>query len=226
MNEQERQASIEAQRKYGMARMQHDIEQGEPLLRLGRAIADPMRVRILSLLSERSMYGQELAEALHVATPTISHHIMLLKGAGLVRVERENNYHHYHLDEQGFQQMAQSLTIAHLRDINMSLRFNEKTLTEPTEDADRKMIRESFFQGNRLTSIPPGTRTWQFVLEKIAESFEWRRIYDEKEVNAILKEIHPEVATLRRQLIDQKFMMRERGRYWLTRPNLTTDSNP
>ena len=223
MDEQERKARTEAQHKYGMARMQHDIEQGEPLLRLGRAIADPMRVRILALLSERSMYGQELAEALSVATPTISHHMTLLKGAGLVQVERENNYHHYHLDEQGFQQMAQSLTIAHLHDISMSLRFNEKTLTEPTEDADRTMIRESYFQGNRLTSIPPGSRTWRFVLEKIAESFEWGRIYDEKEVNAILKEIHPDAATVRRQLIDQKFLMRERGRYWLIRPNLTKE---
>jgi len=224
MDEQERQASIEAQRKYGMARMQHDIEQGEPLLRLGRAIADPMRVRILALLSERSMYGQELAEALNVATPTISHHMMLLKGADLVVVERENNYHHYHLNEQGFQQMAQSVSIEHLRDINMTLRFNEKSLTEPTEDVERKMIRESFFQENRLTSLPPGSRTWRFVLEKIAESFEWGRIYDEKEVNALLKEIHPEVATLRRQLVDQKFLARERGRYWLTRPHLTSDT--
>lgn len=222
MDEQERLASIEAQRKYGMARMQRDIEQGEPLLRLGRAIADPMRVRILALLSERSMYGQELAEALNVATPTISHHMMLLKGANLVLVERENNYHHYHLNEQGFQQMAQSISIEHLRDINKALRFNEKMLTEPTEDENRKMTREAFFQGNRLTSIPPGSGTMRFVLEKIAESFEWGRIYEENEVNALLKEIHPEVATLRRSLVDQKFLTRERGRYWLARPNPTS----
>jgi hypothetical protein len=224
MDEQERQASIESQRKYGMARMQHDIEQGEPLLRLGRAIADPMRVRILALLSERSMYGQELAEALHVATPTISHHMMLLKGADLVVVERENNYHHYHLNEQGFQQMAQSISIEHLRDINKALRFNEQMLMQPTEDEDRKMTREAFFKEGRLVSIPSGNNAWRFVLEQITESFEWGRIYDEKEVNAILKEIHPEVATVRRQLVDQKFMMRERGRYWLTRPNPTANS--
>ena len=62
----ERQAQIEAQRKYGMARMTYEASQGEPLLRLGRAFADPMRVRLLALLAERSMYGQELAEALHV----------------------------------------------------------------------------------------------------------------------------------------------------------------
>lgn len=221
MDEQERQASLEAQRKYGMARMQRDIEQGEPLLRLGRAIADPMRVRILALLSERSMYGQELAEALSVATPTISHHMTLLKGAGLVQVERENNYHHYHLDEQGFRQMAQSLTIEHLRDISKALCFNETVLTEPTEDEDRKMIREAYFQDNRLTSLPTGSKTKRYVLEKIAEAFEWGRIYDEKEVNAMLKEIYPEAATLRRELVDSKFLMRERGRYWLARPNLS-----
>ena len=221
MDQQERQATIEAQHRYGMARMKHGLEQTEPLMRLGRAIADPMRVRILALLSERSMYGQELAEALSVATPTISHHMMLLKGAGLVQVERENNYHHYHLDEQGFQQAAQSLTIEHLRDIGKALRFNEAMLTEPTEDEDRKMTLNSYFDGKRLTSIPTGSKAKRYVLERIAESFEWGRIYDEKEVNAILKEVHPEAATLRRELVDQSIMMRERGRYWLVRPHST-----
>ena len=56
------------------------------------------------------------------------------------------------------------------------------------------------------------------VMEVVARAFEWGRIYEEKEVNAILKEIHPETATLRRELIDQKIMTREHGRYWLARP--------
>jgi biotin operon repressor len=218
MDEQERRANIEAQRKYGMARMQHGLEQAEPLLRLGRAIADPTRVRILALLSSQSMYGQELAEALGVATPTISHHIALLKAAGLIRIERENNYHHCYLDEKGFEQAGKMLTIEHLQTLSLALRLNRTSLTEPTEEQDREMTRAAYFEGNKLTSIPTGSHARRFVLEKIAESFEWGRVYDEKEVNAILKEMYPETATLRRELIEQKFLMREHGRYWLTRP--------
>ncbi len=215
----ERQSQIEAQRKYGMARMTYEMSQGEPLTRLGRAFADPMRVRILALLAERSMYGQELAETLSVATPTISHHIAILKAAGLVRVERENNYHHYHFDEQGLKNMTQMLTVEHLQDIGQSMRFQKDTTnTAPTETDDRKMTQDAYFKDGRLLSIPPETKARKYILEKIAESFEWGRIYDEKEVNATLKTFHAEAATLRRDLVDQKIMMRESGRYWLVRP--------
>ncbi|GAC1354458.1 MAG: hypothetical protein NVSMB38_32930 [Ktedonobacteraceae bacterium] len=218
----ERQEQIEAQRKYGMARMMYEASQSEPLVRLGRAFADPMRVRMLALLAERSMYGQELAEALHVATPTISHHIAILKAAGLVRMERENNYHHYHFDQQGLTNMAQMLTIEHLRTIGQSIRLQQdQTVTTPTEVDDRRMTQEAYFKDGRLVSIPPQASAQKFVLEKIAESFEWGRIYDEKEVNTILKTLHPEAATLRREMVDQKIMMRENGRYWLVRPQNT-----
>jgi hypothetical protein len=57
------------------------------------------------------------------------------------------------------------------------------------------------------------------VIEELAHSFEWGRLYDEKEVNAILKTFHDDVASLRREFIDQRIMMRENGRYWLVRPH-------
>ncbi len=218
----ERQSRIEAQRKYGMARMTYEWSQGEPLTRLGRAFADPMRIRILALLAERSMYGQELAETLSVATPTISHHIAILKAAGLVSVERENNYHHYHFDEQGLKNMTQMLTIEHLRNIGQAMRLQkDPTITALTEAADRKMTQDAYFKESRLISIPPETKARKYILEKIAESFEWGRIYDEKEVNATLKTFHDDVATLRRDMIEQSIMMRENGRYWLIRPQTT-----
>ncbi len=217
----ERQGRIEASHKYGVARMTYEWSQGEPLARLGRAFADPMRIRILALLAEQSMYGQELAEALSVATPTISHHIAILKAAGLVSVERENNYHHYHFDEQGLQNMLQMLSIEHLRNIGQAMRLQkDPTITAPTEADDRKMTQDAYFKDNRLLSIPPQKKARKFVLEKIAESFEWGRIYDEKEVNAILKIFHDDTATLRRDMIDQSIMMRENGRYWLVRPTM------
>ena len=37
--------------------------------------------------------------------------------------------------------------------------------------------------------------------------------------NTILKTFHDDVASLRREFIDQRIMMREGGRYWLVRPN-------
>ena len=68
------------------------------LVVLGRALSDLTRIRILGLLAGRPMYGQELAQALDVAPPTISHHMESLVSAGLVKIRRENNYRYYELD--------------------------------------------------------------------------------------------------------------------------------
>src|SRR5258706_10066479 len=76
-------------------------EEMKLLVVLGRALADPTRIRILGLLAERPMYGQELAKALDVTAPTISHHLSPLVMAGLVQVRRENSYQYYELFREG-----------------------------------------------------------------------------------------------------------------------------
>ena len=60
-------------------------EEMKALVVIGRALADPTRIRILGLLAERPMYGQELAQVLDVKPPTVSHHMEPLVNAGLVR---------------------------------------------------------------------------------------------------------------------------------------------
>ena len=213
----DRQGQIEATRRYGMARMEFETARLEPLLRFGRALADPMRIRIVGLLAQRSMYGQELAEALNVQPPTVSHHMSLLKAAGLVQVRRENNFHHYSLDEEQLRRTAALLTIENLRRVAQSLAAENKLA--PSEDEDRKLMQEAFFKDGRLLSIPTHSRSRRFVVEKLAQAFEWGRLYEEKEINAIIKPFHNDVATLRRALIDEQLMMRENGKYWLIRPH-------
>jgi hypothetical protein len=63
------------------------------------------------------------------------------------------------------------------------------------------------------------SRCWVIRIGTLARSFEWGHLYDEKEVNAILKTFHDDVASLRREFIDQRIMMWENGRYWLVRPH-------
>ncbi len=213
----DRQGQIEATRRYGMARMEFEAARLEPLLRFGRALADPMRIRIVGLLAQRSMYGQELAEALQVQPPTISHHMTLLKAAGLVQVRRENNFHHYSLHEEQLSRTAALLTIENLRKVAQSA-VEGKQLA-PSEDDDRKLMQAAFFKDGRLLSIPMHSRPLRFVVEKLAEAFEWGKLYEEKEINAILKQFHADAATLRRALIDAKLMMRENGKYWLICPH-------
>ncbi len=216
MNEEE--GRREANMRYGDARMGFEWGQLDPLLSFGRALADPMRIRILGMLAQSSMYGQELAEALEVKPPTISHHLTMLKAAGLIHVQRENNYHHYQLNAERLHSLAALLTAENLQRIASSLAVEKTVPVPPSEDEDRAMVQAAFFKDGHLISIPTNTRTRRFVMEKLAEAFEWGHLYTEKEVNTLLKAFHEDTATLRRALIDLKLMMRENGKYWLTRP--------
>ena len=53
-----------------------------------RAVGDPLRLRIVGLLSERAATTSQLAEALGESRGNVGHHLKILEGAGLVRVVR------------------------------------------------------------------------------------------------------------------------------------------
>jgi biotin operon repressor len=187
------------------------------LVVLGRALSDPTRIRILGLLGQRAMYGQELAQALDVTAPTISHHLQALVMAGLVKARREDNFRFYELDSEGLQRIAEST-----QHIAKALYAGEPL---PPKSDERARVVASFIKDGRLLSIPAQYKKRRYVMEEIARSFEWGRLYDEKEVNAILRTFHEDFASLRRELIDQRIMMRESGRYWLVRPHPNTHRN-
>ncbi|MCA9726999.1 MAG: metalloregulator ArsR/SmtB family transcription factor [Candidatus Eisenbacteria bacterium] len=49
-----------------------------------RALGDPTRFALASMIAKRPMSSTELADALGVSRPTISHHVVLLREAGLI----------------------------------------------------------------------------------------------------------------------------------------------
>lgn len=53
-----------------------------------KALSDPTRRKILQLLRDKSMSSGEIAEHFQISKPSISHHLNLLKQAGLVLDER------------------------------------------------------------------------------------------------------------------------------------------
>lgn len=181
------------------------------LVVLGRALSDPTRIRILGLLGQRAMYGQELAQALEVTPPTISHHLQALVAAELVKVRREDNFRFYELDSEGLQHIAEST-----QHIAKTLFASEPL---PPKSDERSRVVATFLKDGRLLSIPAQYKKRRYIMEEIARSFEWGRLYDEKEVSAILRTFHDDFASLRREMIDQRIMMREHGRYWLVRPH-------
>jgi hypothetical protein len=71
-----------------------------------------------------------------------------------------------------------------------------------------------FVRAGRLTQIPVARGKRRIVLEHIAANFEPGVRYPERDVDAVLRAWHPDHASLRRYLIDEGLMTREKGVYW------------
>ena len=65
-----------------------------------------------------------------------------------------------------------------------------------------------------LRTIPSKHAKLLVVLDHLAQLFEPGRRYPEAEVNDVLRDHHPDVAALRRYLVENQFLTREHGIYW------------
>lgn len=65
--------------------------------RLGRAMADPTRSRILLTLLEGPAYPAELARELGLTRPNVSNHLTCLRGCGIIRAAAEGRRTRYEL---------------------------------------------------------------------------------------------------------------------------------
>ena len=75
-----------------------------------------------------------------------------------------------------------------------------------------------WFQCGRLVAIPAKRGKRLPVLSRLAQEFEPGVYYSESEINAALRAFHPDVAALRRYLVEEGFMARTAGgfSYWRT----------
>jgi ArsR family transcriptional regulator len=64
-----------------------------------KALADETRQKIMALCCCKELSVNEIVEALDVSQPTVSHHLAILKRAGLVHVERRGKEVFYTLNQ-------------------------------------------------------------------------------------------------------------------------------
>lgn len=66
--------------------------------RVFKALNDPIRREILELLKESDMNAGEIADRFDISKPSISHHLDILKQAGLVTGIKNGQYVNYSLN--------------------------------------------------------------------------------------------------------------------------------
>jgi ArsR family transcriptional regulator, arsenate/arsenite/antimonite-responsive transcriptional repressor len=188
----------------------------EELIQSFKALADRSRLRIVGLLAGGHwMAVEDLAAALALTPGTVVHHLNRLRAAGLVESRPRPPYVEY------------SLRIGRLAEIGGRLDRIEREVRAAGDEATaadmpawaeakERRVLQAFFEGGRLLSIPAQHNKRLVVLRYLAETvFEAGQSYPEKDVNMRLALRHPDVASLRRYLVDEGFMSRASGVYLL-----------
>jgi hypothetical protein len=163
------------------------------------------------LAEGRAISVEELARTLSLSPGTIVHHLNRLREARLVESTPRRPYMDY------------SLRFARLAEIGAGLgqlaheqKGDPPTQTPGWASADEAKVIHTFFDGERLTTIPAQRSKRMIVLHQIAATiFERKRKYPEKEVNQRLGVLHSDPASLRRYLVDEGFMTRKASVYRL-----------
>ena len=88
------------------------------LIEAFKAIADPTRLRVLRLLKQKGhcslgkddgMCARDIEERIKLSQPTISHHMSILKKAGLVHAEKQGLWMWYRRNDKALRQLAAKL---------------------------------------------------------------------------------------------------------------------
>ena len=89
-----------------------DVESASEMAPVLAALADPVRLRIVSMLAaapEGAACGCDLEQPLGLAQPTVSHHLKILREAGLVVGERKGRWVYYRVVPDRLEELREAL---------------------------------------------------------------------------------------------------------------------
>ncbi|MDZ7706410.1 MAG: metalloregulator ArsR/SmtB family transcription factor [Trueperaceae bacterium] len=179
------------------------------LVRFFKALADESRLKIVGLLADGGRAVEDLAAHLGLESPTVSHHLRVLSGAGLVRSHGRSHQRIYELNLDHLQATAREL-------------LTHETLPRLSAgtgaDAYERKVLATFVTDGRIEAFPSQRKKQLVLLRWAVERFEPDRRYSEQAVNETLAALHEDTARLRRGLVDEGLMAREGGggAYWRT----------
>ena len=79
------------------------------VLQFLKALAHESRLRLLGLVAAREHSVQELAAGVALKEPTVSHHLAMLREAGLVTLRQDGNTHWYGLNQKALSRLSRAV---------------------------------------------------------------------------------------------------------------------
>lgn len=186
--------------------MDHD------LLTALRALADPTRLRIAGRLAGGPASEMDLAADLTLPPGAVRRQLAKLVDAGLVSVADEGQGTRHALRLEAVGALGRRLA-----ELEPDARDDSGPGVGPAgEDvpADVARVLRAYFEADRLATIPATVSKRLVVLRYLRDRcFPEDRPYPEKEVNQRLAIFHPDVASLRRYMVDEGLLTRAAGEY-------------
>jgi DNA-binding HxlR family transcriptional regulator len=181
-------------------------EQFGQLLRFFQVFSNESRLKIIGHLASGDRSVGELAQLLELKEPTISHHLAELKGSGLVNVRAEGTMRIYQLNTKALEAISKDIFA----------RPNLAALVKPSDMTEEERILRNWVKDGHIIDIPAQEKKKQIVLRWLAGQIDPERRWTEREFSEWLAEYNEDYALLRRYLVDNGYMAREKGIYWRT----------
>ena len=169
-----------------------------------KAMMNEERLKIIGALATKKLTLEELSTSLSLPMSTISHHIENLIELGIIRFENQC----YRLDTRAVEAMARQ-TLAQQR---------QQTKAEDFEGEayERKVLADFFTPQGKLKALPAQYKKLLVILRYLVnKEFAPGVRYTEKEVNTKLAVYFTDTASLRRYMVDNRYLAREKGIYWI-----------
>lgn len=177
-----------------------DIDKIVPVF---RALADPVRLQLVGLIAGGERCNAELAAELGVAPATVSHHLKVLRRAGLLRERKQAPFVHVQLDDQALRRAVKAVA-------------DKKATSKLTVGDQRAKVLATFFDGDKLVAFPAKRSKKDIVIEEILRRLPRAESYTEHQLSRLIERHHLDYCTIRRELVMGRYMTRERGRYRLS----------
>jgi hypothetical protein len=166
-----------------------------------RVLADPERLSVAGALASGPKTAGELSEAVGIPVQRVRRHLARLSRVGLVLPAGDRRT--YRFDPGTLRGAAAEMGPS--RDAGLAL---------GAVDEEEEAVLRNYFRGGRLREIPARQAKRRIVLVRLALEFDVGVRYPEREVNQTLRRFHEDYASLRRYLVDEGLLSREKGLYW------------
>lgn len=176
-----------------------------------KALAHESRLKLLGLAAQREQPVGELARGAGVTEPTASHHLAMLREAGLVDVRVDGVTHWYRFRQEGVQELAKRLLS---RETVARMAPPEATANESPEDA--KVLRGYLLADGRLKSFPASRKKRRVFCAWFARKLSEGKPYSERQINDTIAAHHHDFETFRREMVGYRMLTRARGIYLRT----------